>query len=150
MHKVITYGKYLVKAENGAIEMEEFEDLEFILDLSEYPDEHKIGYARSIIQNGLITDTLKREDKRYKAIRECQVESVEPVEGESSIDPEIQALLTEATELGCVPPNYSTYKSDASRKRRLKEALKASKMAIDKANDRKRKEQDVKMIERGG
>jgi len=138
MHKVICYGKYHVKADNGAVELEEFEGLEFILDLSQYPDEHKIGYARSIIQNGLIIDKLKSMDKNYKSTRECQVESIEPVKNkESSIDSELQDLLTEATELGCVPPNYPTYKTDASRKRRLREALAKMHKLIEKAKEKK-------------
>lgn len=133
MHKVICYGTLLIRPHNGVVEQEEYEGLVFNLDLSQYPDEHKLSYARSIIQNGLIIDALKEKFPDYKASRECQVESIEPAEGKSSIDPEVQELLTEATKLGCVPINYSTYKSDASRKRRLREALEAMKKKIEKA-----------------
>ena len=138
MHKVTCYGTLLVKHSSGAVEQEEYEALVFNIDLSSYPEEHKISQARSLIQNGLIIDALKAKYKNYKSVRECQVESITPVEAESSIDPEVQEMLSRATNLGCVPANYSTYKSDASRKRRLREAL----AAMDKKIEKEKAKQD--------
>lgn len=137
MHKITCYGTYLTKTASGTIEQEEYEGVEFNLDLSAYPEEHKTSMARSIIHNTLIADALKKKDKGYKSFRECQIEEITPVDGDSSLDPEIQELLDEAISKGCVPPNYSTYKSDPARKRRLREALKAHATAVQRAEKKK-------------
>jgi len=130
MYKWKAYGDYVVSGKLAQIDY-----FETVFEL----EEDREAYARAIIQNGLLQDQLKKEIPNFKRWRECHVKLIEKISKteEASTDPEIEKLLIEATELGCLPPNYHSYKSDAARKRRLKEAVEKKKASIKKRAEKK-------------
>lgn len=85
----------------------------------------EIAQARSIIQNGIITDVLRKELKDYKTWLTCQVDSIEPTSGnaKTDTDAEYDELMIKAADLGCVPANITSYKKLETRKKRLNDVI---------------------------
>jgi hypothetical protein len=108
-----------------------FYEEEFILD-----DAVKtLAQARSIIQGGLINERLRRNMPNFRRVRTCQVIEF----GETTEKPEasdLDKLLIEATELGCMPENIDNYK-------RPDYKIKALERAVQKAKERKAKPDNV-------
>lgn len=91
-----------------------------------------VAVARGVIQNGLITDILRRKEENFKRVRTCQIVKTEKIEDSKDqkaeadsgdVDPDVAKLLAEATELGCVPVNYASYGDDKTRKLQLTNAI---------------------------
>lgn len=85
-------------------------------------EEGKTSLARAIIQNGLIKDWARKNLDNFATIRTCQIVDSQEVDGQAD-NPELEQLLKDATELGCMPINYSSYRTDVTRKKELKTAI---------------------------
>lgn len=107
----------LVIKRAGGFENEYFE-AEFVLS----DDVKDVNQARSIIQAGLLHEKLLKDVPQYKNWRECQVVSLEPVDGKSDAS-ELEQLLLKCSELGIVPENLSSYASEKSKVKALTKAL---------------------------
>ena len=118
MFKHTVEGEYVL---SGKLTQIEYFETTFTL------EEANPSVARSIIQNGLLEDKMRKEFKNFKRVRTSQIVKTEKVEDEkakSDTDVELEKLLAEAGNLGCVPVNYTSYKSDDMRKRQLAIAIK--------------------------
>lgn len=128
-YKAKVSGDYKTKSN----EMDEY-DVEVIVNTGE------IGIARSIIQNGVITDILKNEKKDYKTWLTCQVDELEPVANNTKLQTtkEYEELLARAAEIGCVPTNLTSFKKIETREKKLKEAVKRKEAKILEAKEGKK------------
>lgn len=81
-----------------------------------------LAQARSIIQNGLIKERLKKKYPKFYDWRECQVVSLETTDAKVETG-ELEQLLLKCSEAGCVPENLSSYASDKSKTKALQKAL---------------------------
>lgn len=117
-------------------ELDEYEK-KFIL------DEPEEGLARAIIQNSLIHNTLKKDKslKDYRRWKTCQIVECKEVSGEkeSEIDPKLQKLISEATNLGCMPPNFNSLKRDDTKIKKLEDAIEKKKARIKKDKEKNKK-----------
>jgi hypothetical protein len=104
-------------------------------------DESNEDVARAIIQNTLIHTHLRKDSKRkdYKRWKTCQVEECKPVDKDSDISVEMQDLISEATDLGCMPPNFNAIKKDDLKIKKLKEAIKLKKKRIKDDEEKNKK-----------
>lgn len=138
---------YRITVEGEYITAGKFKQIEWYEEIFEIVTGEE-GNARAIIQNGLITDRLRRTHKNFGRWRTCQVSSIEKMSEkdtgkvitdlvDAAQEPkevsELQQLIAEASNLGCMPANYSSYKSNKVRKTQLKNALTAKKARIEKA-----------------
>lgn len=122
MNKWIAYGEYVT-----AGKLQQIESYEESFDLGE----DRLPYARAIIQNGLITDRLRKSKKNFHRVQTCQIQDdPESVEGKGDI--ELEKLLAESTDLGCIPPGYGLLGSDKLRKDSLSAAITAKKARVKK------------------
>ncbi len=118
-------GEMIVK--DGTGRMSEPYEEEFIIS-------HEIKtpeQARSLIRNGLIVDCLRKKVNGFRAVRTCQIVSMEPTK-EQAPQSDLDKAFIKAIELGCIPENISVYKSPVSK-------LKAIEKAIELAETQKKK-----------
>jgi len=119
-----------VKIRDGKDTEIEFFEEEFFLDDSVTTLEQ----ARSIIQNGLIDERLKKRNG-YKGWRTCQVISFEASKQDAE-NGDLDMLILKATELNCIPENIGAYK-------RPDYKIKALQRAIETAQERLAKKKPV-------
>lgn len=127
MFKITVSGNYVISGKLAQID--EYET-SFIM------SEGREAEARAIIQNsGMLDERLRKEKKNYKRWRTCNVTNIEEAKDGSSkdVDQELDVLLVDATELGCIPTTYKRLASNVTRKKALQEAIKKKKSRIKKA-----------------
>ncbi len=108
-------GELIVK--DGTGRMIEFYEEEFIISSKVTTREQ----ARSLIRKGLIRERLKKIDG-FRAVRTCQVVSMEPTEQEAE-QSELDIALIKAIELGCIPENIDSYKRQDYKLKALQKAI---------------------------
>ena len=112
-----------------------FYEEEFILDDGVKTKEQ----ARSLIQNALITERLRKTAENFKGCRTCNVVEFKDTVEQPEFS-ELDKMMLKAMELGCVPENIDNY-------RRPDYKLKALQQAIENHNSiaaaRKKKKDDV-------
>ena len=129
MYKWTAIGQYITAGKlKGTQDYEEVFELE----------EGNLSKARAIIQNGLLSDRLRKKDNYYRW-RTCQLLEEPEKEVGTSEDPELEKLLSEATERGCIPINLNSIGNNKLKKQELKAAIKKSKEALEKHNKKKGK-----------
>jgi hypothetical protein len=129
----------LVIKRAGGFENEYFET-EFLLSDS-VKDVHQ---ARSIIQAGLLHEKLMKDVPQYKNWRECQVVSLETTDAKADTS-ELEQLLLQCSEAGCVPENLSSYASDASKVKALSKALDRHEARINREREKEKAEAILKL-----
>jgi len=128
MFKVKVSGTYVL---SGKISEIDYYEAEFEL------NEGREAYARAIIQNDGMLDRFLEKSKeypKYKRWRTCQIESIDEIEGKVGTDnAEVETLIVEATELGCIPANFKSFKKPMSKIKVLSEAIKKKKERIERS-----------------
>lgn len=109
-------GQLVIKRAGGF--ENEFFETEFLLSDS-VQDVHQ---ARAIIHAGLLHEKLLKDVPQYKHWRECQVTSLETTDAKADTS-ELEQLLLQCSEAGCVPENLASYASEASKTKALAKAL---------------------------
>lgn len=102
--------------------------------------------ARSVIRKGLITERLMKKVKNFKHVRTMQVVEFEESKEEAE-QSEVDDLLLEATQKGCVPENLDRYTKPEDKVKVLKKAIKAFDDRVKKAAAAKKAEMVEEAVE---
>lgn len=125
----------VVVVENNAKSVE-FYECEFILADSV----ESIDQARQLIQAGKITEYLKRNHKGFKRWRTCQVVELKSVP-EKPESEELDGLMIQAQNLGCLPDNIDNYKRPDYKLKAVEKSIAAHKSR--EAKKKAKKDQNV-------
>lgn len=127
MFKVTVAGNYVT---TGRIAQIEYYEASFEL------AEGQESLARAIIQNsGIIDDHLRKTKKNFKRWQTCGIIQIEELKDKKAKeeDKELEELLIEATNLGCIPSTYKRLVNTEPKKKALVDAIERKKKRIEKA-----------------
>lgn len=99
-----------------------FYEAEFVLDDAIKTEDE----ARTLIQNGLITNHLKKTVQNFKRWRTCEIVSFGSSDKQAA-NSELQTLTLEAIQKDCLPENLDIYAADDDKIKALRKAIESAK-----------------------
>ena len=140
-YKAIVEGEVMVRNSAGITELDFYEE-SFFLDDSIDSE----GVARQIIRKGLLTDRLSKKVKGFRRVRTCQIVGLEKTSDKAE-NSDLDKLLTEAVNLGCVPTNIDNYRRPDYKLKALQKAIDNEKARQEKLKGKKSNVQDMGYID---
>lgn len=94
--------------------------------------------ARSVIQNALISQELRKAKSDFKRWKTCQISDADKAANAAtlSLDSEYESLLIKAVNNGCLPQTLTAMKSDEKKKDALKKSLETKKKRVKAEKER--------------